>query len=588
MTRPISTLLLSASMCALIVACGASGETDPGINQPLPPISGSPPPPPPPPANPGDLDYVMRSKQDSVIFLNRATFGGRPGEVSAMVNQDVTEWLAAEFAKPATLYLPDVLAARQADGSIPSNTDTYKAWDKMITANDQLRQRMVFALSQIFAISDDLSGGPRQARVAHFRDVLSTNAFGNYRTLLEDVTYAPEMGAWLTYLKNRKGDPTTGRMPDENYARELMQLFSIGLIELNIDGTPKLNGQGQPVELYDSADVAGLARVFTGLSYKGSTFTRADADGLYSPMMVYADEHSQLEKRFLNLTIPPNTGGAESISMALDEIFSQPSVAPFISRQLIQRFTASHPEPAYVARVATVFNNGQFTAPNGRQFGTGQRGDLEATLAAILLDESLYDTARAARPEDGKVREPVLRFLHWVRAFDAGPIVSDNQYNLRDTSDPTDGLGQHPFDAPSVFNFYRPGYVAPGTQTGQRNMTAPEFQLVNESTMLGYMNFMTEYVMVRTGQADPSLTSFTPDYSAEMTLAYNNAGLVDHLDTKLTGGLLSGAERTEMIAVLATMPKRTDSAANEQLDRSERVYMAVLMMVNSPAYAVVR
>lgn len=589
MTRSISVLLISTSLFLVLASCGTGGaDSVASVNAPIPPTGGTSPPPPPPPANPGDLDMVIRSEDAAVVFLNRTTFGGRPADVSALVNQDVTEWLAAEFAKPATLYLPDVVAAIQPDGRIFPDTDNYLAWDKMITADDQLRQRMVFALSQIFAISDDLSGGPRQARVAQFRDVLSRNAFGNYRTLLEDVTYAPEMGSWLTYLQNRKGDPVSGRMPDENFAREIMQLFSIGLVELNLDGTQKTDGQGNAIELYDSTDVAGLARVFTGLSHKGTGFTRAAPDGQYSPMVIYPDQHSSLEKTFLGTTIPPNTSGEESITMALDEIFSQPSVAPFISRQLIQRFTASHPDPAYIQRVATVFNSGRFTAPNGREFGTGQRGDLEATLAAILLDESLYDTTRPANVADGKIREPVLRFIHWVRAFDAGPIISRNQYNMRDTSDPSDALGQHPFDSPSVFNFYRPGYVAPGTMTGARDLTAPEFQLVNASTTLGYMNYMTKFIMERTPQADPSLGTFTPDYSSELSLAYDETALIDHLSSKLTGGLLSDVERDEMLAILGTMPNRTDTPENEQLDRRERVYLSVLMMVNSSAYAVVR
>ncbi len=590
MTQAKLLQTVASSLCLVLVSCSGGGSN----TAPAAPVSSLPPPPPPPPSPPpapppvaNSADTTLKSTSQAVRFLNRATFGGRPRDVNAAINQDVAEWLAAEFAKPATLYLPDVLAAADASGRIPGDTDSYLAWDKMIMADDQLRQRMVFALSQILVVSDFRSGGPRQARVAYYRDVLSRNAFGNYRTLLEDVTYAPEMGAWLTYLKNRKGDPASGRMPDENYARELMQLFSIGLIELNLDGTPKLNAQGQQVELFDGDDVAGLARVFTGLSFKGSTFTRAATDGNYSPMEIYPKQHSPLEKSFLNLTIPAATTGENSITMALDEIFAQPSVAPFISRQLIQRFTASSPEPAYVARVATAFNAGLFTAPNGRQFGTGERGDLQATLAAVLLDPSLYDPNRASSPADGKIREPILRFIHWVRAFDNTTIISQNEYLLRHTGDPA-RLDQHPFRAPSVFNYYRPGYILSNSETGDRNLTAPEFQLINATSVIGYFNFMTDFAAERTNTRTPSLNTFAPDYSAELAMAYDSAALVDHLDLKLTGGLLNTAEKAEMIAVLDTLRARSDTPANQAEDRQERVHLAVIMLVNSSAYTVIR
>ncbi len=531
------------------------------------------------------LDTEVNTAAKATVLLNRATFGGSERDMNAVMNRDAADWLAAEFAKSPTFYRPATLRQIDTNGELESNANNYLTWDTMISANDQLRQRMVFALSQIIVKSVSSTRGTQQLRHAYFQDVLTEHAFGNYRTLLEEVTYAPAMAEWLTYLRNRKGNPNTGRMPDENYAREILQLFSIGLIELNPDGTERLDAQGQPIEIFDNDDIVGLAKVFTGLSYKGSSFRDEDDDAFYSRLQMFDEEHSELEKSFLGLTIPPNTSGEDSIRMALDHIFDHPNVGPFVSRQLIQRFTASNPEPAYIQRVSSAFDSGSFTAPNGRQFGTGQRGDLEATLAAVLLDPTLYDDVTS--PADGKVREPILRFTHWARAFDVSGIDSSNHRVLRDTRDPGSGLGQHPFMSPSVFNFYRPGYVAPGTETGDRNLTAPEFQLVNESTALGYLNFMTDFALDRTNRADDTRATFVPDYSDELALAFDGPALIDHLDDKLTAGRLTDQEKTDIAEILATMRSRTDTPENEDEDRLERTQVAVVMVMNSPSFAII-
>ena len=251
-----------------------------------------------------------------------------------------------------------------------------------IEGEDQLRQRMAFALSQILVISHAegnlLFEVPNT--VAHYQDILVSNAFGNYRDLLEEVTYAPAMGEYLTYLQNIKGDAATGRMPDENYAREVMQLFSIGLVELEQDGDVITQG-GIPVEVYDNTDVTGLAKVFTGLSLSGDEFffdfRTLPPDALHSPMQVYPEWHSELEKTFLGTSIAAGTGPAESIDLALDALVDHPNTAPFLARQLIQRFVTSHPEPDYIGRVAAAFSEGQYTLPNGTIVGDGRRGRSE-------------------------------------------------------------------------------------------------------------------------------------------------------------------------------------------------------------------
>ena len=436
---------------------------------------------------------------------------------------------------------------------------------------------MVFALSQMFVISDtDMYAHTPQ--VAYFIDVLAKNAFGNFRDLMEEVTYSGAMSRYLTYWRNEKGNPDTGRMPDENYARELMQLFAIGVIELNQDGTPRLVN-GKEVETFSNDDVEGLAKVFTGLSWAGPNFYVEGPTGQYSRLQMFDSMHSPLEKRFLGAVVPPNTGGDASIKIALDTIFAHPNVAPFVSRQLIQRFTASSPSPDYVKRVADVFDAGRFTANDGTVFGTGERGDLKATMAAILLDPSIHDAN--AYKEEGKIREPVLKFINWVRAFDLTDIDSSNEEPLSDTSSPSTRLGQQPFRSPSVFNFYRPGYVAPGTETGALGLTAPEFQLVNEGSIIGYMNFMTNYIF-DTSQTYASTPSFTPDYTPTIAIADDGAALTDYLDLLLTGNTMTPEIKADIIEAVNSIPIASDS------DRKKRAQVATFMTITSPAYAIQR
>ncbi len=544
---------------------------------------GSPPPPPPPPAT------KLDSEPDAARFLARASFGGTKADIEAVSTMDAADWLASELAKTPTYSLATLQAQpRDSNGNIPYNRLSQLYWDQLITADDQLRQRMAFALSQILVYSD-ISNASRQERRAYYQDILIRNAFGNYRDLLQEVTYSPAMADWLTYLRNQKGNPNTGRMPDENYAREILQLFTIGLVELNMDGTPKLDGQGNAIETYTNDDIIGLARVFTGLSTKGENFWRSDDDADYNPLVMYDDRHSELEKVFLGTTIPANTPGTETINMALDTIFNHPNTAPFVSRQLIQRLTASDPSPAYVGRVAQAFETGSFTAPNGRRFGAGQRGDLEATLAAILLEEALFSTSGddASVVIKGKIREPILRFTHWARAFDLENVDAANEGKLNNTTDPVSGLGQHPMRSPSVFNFYRPGYVAPGTLSGDRNLTTPEFQLVNESTSIGYLNFMTEFAFDRAYQKDNSIASYKPDYSEEIALTGDIPALVTHLDQLLTGERMTQAERDEIVAILQLLPINVDTPEKEATDREQIAQTAVALVLNSPSFAIV-
>ena len=250
-----------AAAFVLLASCSGGGGSSGGAS-PAPPA-----PPPPPPSSSTLLDTA----DETAAFLMKGSFGASFSEIEATVGQDRTDWLQAEFSKPPTLLVPRLTARVDQGETLTLDDHSHLFWESMITADDQLRQRMVFALSQIVVASDG-AGGSDTRSTAYYIDVLSENAFGNYRDVLEGVTFTPVMSRWLTYLRNRKGDPVTGRMPDENCAREIMQLFSIGLIELNMDGTPRLDASGQAIETYDNDDVIGLARVFTGLSFKGTSF----------------------------------------------------------------------------------------------------------------------------------------------------------------------------------------------------------------------------------------------------------------------------------------------------------------------------
>jgi len=579
--RASIALLLTVSLAAC--GGGSGGDVAPLPAGPVPSGGGSSPPPP----SVESVSFINDSVEAN-RFLVRAAWGGSQTDIDALINTEAETWVAAEIQKPATLTLPDILAApRASNGQAEFNTLTYQYWDHIVTADDELRQRMAFALSQIF-VHSDITNQSRQFRRAYYQDILIRNAFGNYRDLIEEITYSPAMAIWLTYWQNQKGDDRTGRMPDENYAREILQLFSIGVVELNMDGSPKLDGQGRQIEIYDNEDIVGLAKVFTGLTGKGDSFFRPDDDYDYNPLVMYEGFHSPLEKTFLGTTIPAGTPGDESIGLALDAIFEHPNVAPFIARQLIQRFTASSPSPDYVERVATAFETGTFIAPNGTQFGSTGRGDLAATIAAVLLDESVYapDSTAPGLSQRGKIREPILRFMHWVNAFDVQNIDAASEVRLRSTIDPVTGLGQHPFRSPSVFNFYRPGYIAPGTLSGEAGLTTPELQIVNDSSAIGYFNFMTDFAFDRGFENQDPIRTYLADYSDELLLVDDLPALVDHLDMLLTSGRMPDEEIASIINVLEALPINTSTPEREETDRLQIVQTAVSLVLNSPSYTV--
>jgi uncharacterized protein (DUF1800 family) len=381
-------------------------------------------------------------------------------------------------------------------------------------------------------------------------------------------------------------------VPDENYAREVMQLFSIGLVELNEDGSARTGAGGGAIETYGPADISGLARVFTGFSwacpdwpdnncfFSGSNGGLSDPDRAFKPMLGYPQYHSTEVKAFLGTTIAAQSPSDPNASLraALDRIAAHPNVGPFVGRQLIQRFVTSNPSPAYVSAVARAFDNN----------GAGQRGDMKAVVKAILM----HAEARTVGDTSGKVREPVLRLSAYLRAF---PHASDTGYwRVGNTDNPATSLGQTPQRAPSVFNFYRPGFVPPGTATAARGLVAPELQIASETSAAGYVNAMRDNISagVGVGNGAPfNRRDIQPNFAAELALASDAAALVERVTSRLTYG---GASTELKNAIAGAVNAITIPAANgsnqTQIDaaRRNRVNVALLLTVASPEYVVLK
>jgi uncharacterized protein (DUF1800 family) len=502
------------------------------------------------------------SDADASRFLAQASMGANRDQIAQVQRLGYAGWLEAQFALPQSVSRWDWLVSNGFADATNRNTENgfdAASWSKLLSSADTLRQRVALALSEILVVGiDGLSGGWHAFSAAHYQDILENNAFGNYRKLLEDVTLSPAMGEWLTYRGNLKANSSSGALPDENYAREIMQLFTIGLLHLNNDGTPVLSG-GAPQYTYHQADVMGLARVWTGWDWDFATGTSATPD-FQGRAMKQVPAHCETgSKSFLGTTIPSATDGKTSMTMALDTLFNHPNVAPFVCKQLIQRLVTSNPGPGYVSRVAHVFNND----------GRAVRGNLRAVVKAILLDHEARNPVGINGPSFGKLREPMLRFCNWARAF--GASSASGLWAIGSTSDPGSRLGQSPLRSTTVFNFFRPGYVPPNTAFGAAGLAAPEFQITNASSVIGYVNFMQR--VVSKGIAD-----VTGNYSNLSSLAGNAQALLNEINIVLAAGQIDAIHLIAMVTAINSMPGNSVAAL------SNRVYAALLMVLASPEY----
>ncbi len=566
-TVSTSSLASLAALSAAVAACGGSDNADTGGN--TPPVGGTPPPPPPPgsaPPPPPPAPVTLTTVESSRLMA-QATFGADRTEIDRAAAMGTSAWLDEQFALPRTQSHVDWLRAQGVevfDNRFSSQQIDYSLWRKFLSSPDQLRQRMVYALSQVFVVSTDaMDGYWPQFSLASYVDILETQAFGNFRTLLEAVTLSPAMGDYLSMRGSRKAD-TQGRQPDENYAREVMQLFTIGLVQLNSDGTPRL-ANGRTTDTYVQADVTGLSRVFTGWDRvpAGSEIEQS-AQQLLAPLVNTASRHETGTKVFLGTTVAANTSGADSLRIALDVLFNHANVGPFIARQLIQRLVTSNPSPAYVASVAAAFANN----------GSGVRGDLKAVLRAVLTHAEARQL-NAARSNDGygKLREPVLRFTQWARA--AKVNSASGQWRLGNLSDPAARLGQSPLRSPSVFNFYRPGYVPPNTSIATASRVAPEFQITTESSVAGYLNFMQNAIGTTSGVNGSDIL---PNYGAWLPLVGDPTALANEANLVLAAGQLPAARVNLIRDAIASMASATDT------DKRRRVQAALLLTLAAPDY----
>jgi len=545
---------VAAAFSAVLAACGGGGESAPA------PAPAPGPAPAPAPAAP--------TAAEASRFLAQASMGATRAQIARVQALGYAGWLDEQFALPTSGSRWDLLVANGLADITYKNSEAgfdSVAWNKLLSAPDTLRQRITLALSEIFVISIDglaNGGGWKQFAAASYLDLLEAGAFGSHRTLLQQISLSGAMGVYLTYRGSAKANTTSGALPDENYARELMQLFTIGLLQLNPDGTPKLTG-GKASETYALGDITGLARVFTGweFEYAGLTGTAATAtpDFKRRPMVQVASRYETGAKTFLGLTIPSGTDAGTGLTQALDKIFAHPNTAPFFSRQLIQRLVTSNPSPAYVARVAAVFNN------------SADPGNLRAVVRAVLLDDEARNAATAAGPSFGKLREPMLRFTGWARAFSA--TSPSGLWNVGNTSDSAKGLAQSPLRSPSVFNFFRPGYVPPNSPLGTAALVAPEFQIANESSVVGCINFMQRAVA-------GSVADLTPDYTGLLAIADDARALLDEINLVLAANQLGATTVATLATAVQTMASGTATA------RRNRINAALVLVLAAPEFIV--
>jgi uncharacterized protein (DUF1800 family) len=549
----------------------------------------------------GTLPTPLVTPQDAARFLEQATFGATDADIHHLSLIGYQAWLNEQFALAPTPVEPAVEQAviinnpPCAASDVKCNAALFVQnsqdegfvqdafWQQSIAGKDQLRQRVEYALTELFVVSGEANFGiqsmPRGE--ANYYDLLGADAFGNFRTLLQDVTLNPIMGQMLSMQGNDKGNATTD--PDENYAREVMQLFTIGLYQLNDDGSQKLDATGKPIPTYSNTDVMGLAAVFTGFSWNipgNSTDTAWSNCCIYVgpghgeellPMQSFPSHHSTVQKTFLGVTIPPQASPDPDgdLKTALDTLFNHPNLPPFFCKQMIQHLVTSNPSPTYINNCSAVFKND----------GTGVRGNLQAVIAEILLDPEARNSATDfTNPQYGKVREALIRYTEWARAFTAQSRTGS--YDQGSPEDPIWGLGEMSLRSPTVFNWFAPGYVPPGTSIAAAGLVAPEMQMTNVSTVVGYLNYMQTAI----GSNATSGFDVFSSYATEMSLAATPTALLDRINLLLMGGEMDSTLYSQILGAIQAIdiPSGDQNAINAAL--TNRVETAIYLTMASPSF----
>ncbi|MAO46501.1 MAG: hypothetical protein CL823_05060 [Crocinitomicaceae bacterium] len=562
--------------------------------------------------NASGLDQHLR---DAARFLGQSTTGANYEAIESLSTESYETWIDNQMVMPEMTYLDSskmvwdhfVQAYFDEWGQIviEGNEDVFPAsfywrmawWHNAMHGEDLLRQKVALALSELLVVSEDSRLDSDAFGLASYYDVLYSNAFGNYRDLLEEVTYHPAMGYYLSSINNEPTNEEMNIHPDENYAREIMQLFTIGLYELNQDGTLILDSGGMPIETYDNSDIGEFARVFTGLGPAGywapwedyseeepiwgvwyNTIPFIDAT---QPMLMFEDYHEGGVKHLLNgAATLDGASGEEDIDVALDNLFYHQNTAPFVSKNLIMRLVKSNPTPEYVARVASVFNDN----------GAGVKGDLGAVVKAILLDVEARDCEWISDPYSGKMREPMIRYIQLLKAFDA-QNESGKMFSVGwNTSDI-----QHPLNSPSVFNFFLPTY-APSGPIMDSSLVAPEFELLNSTIAIEYINMSFDIIWSENYMESITLASpenigypwweigfsnpedhVELDFNEEISLAaYDPAAMIERLNLLLGGGTISSATMQTIVNIIDV----------DYLEPSDRVKLALYFILISPDYVI--
>lgn len=559
-----------AAVAALsVAACGGGGGTTP-------------------------IAAAKPSESQAARFLMQASFGGNYAHIQDVQNKGFEAWLDTELEKTwveenshynwfKTHGYFDIQTKSKGEIGVDNTL-----WRKLMTAPDVLRQRVAYALSQIFVVSMNGLGTMvwRNVGAICYMDLLEKNALSTYASLLKAVTLSPAMGIYLNMKGSRKANGSSA--PDENYAREVMQLFSIGLNQLNDDGSLKKDSKGNPIETYTLENVTQLAAIFTGWWFS-SNDDPTQLDYLNQPMTNNGKYFTPGIKPFFNQSVSADSTPEQALNQVLNYLSNHGNVGPFIGRQLIQRLVCSNPSAAYVGRITKIFNND----------GQGVRGNLKAVVKAILLDDEARQPPSPGTTSFngyGKLKEPVLRLAQWGRTFKAKSNNQDSTvdfkknansppgpWNIGNLSDDANGIGQAPMRSPTVFNFFRPGYVPPQGELANANVTAPEFQLCNEVTVASYLNFIK-------GVIEDGRNDIQPDYSADYELSKDATQLVERYSLLLTAGTLP-VDKKKIIsdAVSKITTSRTRSSKNTTYTAEmDRIKATIFLIMATPEYMVLK
>ena len=532
---------------------------------------------------------ILPDLQGASRFLSQSALGHNFDDIEYVQNIGIEGWIDEQISMDYTPFSQTLTQIQSVAQNITRNTDfnngeliSFAFYSKIFTQSDKLRQKMANALLQILVISQDVQTiGVRAYEASTYYDILYDGAFGNYRNILERVSLHPMMGVYLSHFRNAQANYTLNTYPDENYAREIMQLFSIGLIKLNLDGTPIMDENGNEIPTYNNDDIREMAKVFTGLAggenNNGSSSRFQDGTfktNLAVPMKLFQEEHDITEKRIIDgIVLPSGRSGTEDLKQTLDILFNHPNVGPFLSIRLIQHFIKSNPTPEYVKRVATVFNDN----------GKGVRGDMGAVIKAILMDPEARDCDWIENPANGKLLQPIERFTKLFCAFNVRTPSGRYFYNDEGYSG---RLGQAFFNSPSVFNFFSPFY-AEDKVVKPAGMVSPEFEIFNSVTSIEYFNQAEDRAKKtpfknRTGRNDNNLTTNNSDeprynFSQEINIL-NNQGLtalMDRLNILLCRGQLSISARNVIQNTLNQYQTNVNNYSDEDLIRDAIYFITI-------------